>query len=64
LFTFAFYFKEEMRVHVPQDMDFSATLERAKVAFRKDRQRKNERAAAQRKAAQKEAADARQSGRL
>jgi len=53
-----------MRVHVPQDMDFSATLERAKVAFRKDRQRKNERAAAQRKAAQKEAADARQSGRL
>ena len=53
-----------MRVHVPQDMDFGATLERLKVAFRKDRQRKNERAAAQRKAAQKEAADARQSGRL
>ena len=53
-----------MRVHVPQDMDFGATLERSKVAFRKDRQRKNERAAAQRKAAQKEEADARQSGRL
>ena len=53
-----------MRVHVPHDMDFGETIERAKVAFRKDRQRKNERAAAPRKAAQKEAADARQSGRL
>ena len=42
-----------MRVHVPHDMDFGATLERAKVAFLKDRQRKHERAAAQRLAAQK-----------
>ena len=45
-------------------MDFCATLERAKVAFRKDRQRKNERAAAQRKAAQREEANARQNDRL
>ena len=42
-----------MRNHMPPDGQFDVFLEKAKVAFRKDRQRKNERAAAERQAAQR-----------
>ena len=48
-----------MRNHMPPDGQFDVFLEKAKVAFRKDRQRKNERATAQRQAAQREAANER-----
>ena len=48
-----------MRNHLPPDCEFDVTLEKANVAFRKDRQRKNERATAQRQAAQREATNER-----
>ena len=48
-----------MRKHSPPDCEFDVALEKAKVAFRKDRQRKNERAPAQRQATQREAANER-----
>ena len=48
-----------MRNHSPPDCEFDVAFERAKTAFRKDRQRKNERATAQRQAAQREAANER-----
>ena len=41
-----------MRNHMPPDGQFDVFLEKAKVAFRKGRQRKNERATAERQAAQ------------
>ena len=40
--------------------EFDVTLKKAKVAFRKDRQRKNENATAERQAAQRAAANERE----
>ena len=48
-----------MRNHLPPDCEFDVTLEKAIFAFRKDRQRINERATAQKQAAQREAANER-----
>ena len=42
---------------MPPDCEFDVALEKAKVAFRKDRQRKKERATAERQAAQRAAAN-------
>ena len=44
--------------------NFNLAIEKAMVAYRKDRQRKNERAAQARQTAQREAANARQVSRV